>query len=102
MFQKSHNTNFGQRGTEVTIHLKSQYSARRSITSAKLRDLRNLCSYIPVEYRGFYTRLQLQPLSHGNSVKLCCHREARIKLLSQNLILKYHQVTVMMMNKVLQ
>ena len=40
------------------VHLTSQYSTRRPITSAKLKDLRNLCSYIPVEYRGFYTGLQ--------------------------------------------
>ena len=49
--------NIGQRGTVEDVHLKSQYSARRPITSAKLKDLRNLRSYILVEYRGFYTGL---------------------------------------------
>ena len=43
--------------------MKSQYSSRRPITSAKLKDLRNLCSYIPVVYRGFYTGLQAPPCS---------------------------------------
>ena len=43
-----------------------------------------------------------QPQIHGNSVQLWCHREPRMKFLTQNLMLKYHQVTVMMMNKVLQ
>ena len=50
--------NIGQRGTVGDVHLTSQYSTRRPITSAKLKDLRNLCNYIPVEYHGFYTGLQ--------------------------------------------
>ena len=48
----------GQRGTVGAVHLKSQYSAMLQITSAKLKDMRNLCSYIPVEYRSFYDGLQ--------------------------------------------
>ena len=50
--------NIGQRGTVGDIHLKKQYSARCPITSAKSKDPRNLCSNIPVKYRGFYTGLQ--------------------------------------------
>ena len=50
--------NIGQRETVGVVYLRSQYSARRPITSVKLKDLQNLCSYIPGEYRGFYTGLQ--------------------------------------------
>ena len=38
--------------------MKSQYSARCPLTSAKLKNLRNLCRCIPVKYSGFYTGQQ--------------------------------------------
>ena len=60
--------NIGQRGTVGAVHLKTQYSARCPITSVKLKDLRNMWSYIPVEYHGFYTGLQT---STPSSRKLC-------------------------------
>ena len=93
--------NIGKMETVWDVHLKSQYSARQPITSAKLKNMRNLCSCIPLEYQGLYTGMQAQrPPVHVNPVKLCCHIEPRMKLLTQNLMSKYHQVTVMMMNKV--
>ena len=53
-----HEVNIGQWGTVGSVHLKSLYGGRCTITSAKLKDLRNLYSYIPVEYCSFYTVLQ--------------------------------------------
>ena len=50
--------NIGQRGAMGSINLRRLYTARREIAPPKLKDLKNLSAFIPVEHRAFYQGLQ--------------------------------------------
>ena len=48
----------GTKGALGCVKLPLLYNTRREIAAAKVKDLKSLCEYIAVEYRGLYESLQ--------------------------------------------
>ncbi|GFN77004.1 hypothetical protein PoB_000351000 [Plakobranchus ocellatus] len=48
----------GRPGVQKPVQPQALYRGRREIAPAKLKDLKALCAFIPVQFREFYTSLQ--------------------------------------------